>query len=127
MEQSPRFWKRQDKARWQNYLRPRPRPSVESRRRRFDGIVEFLSGRTDGWLISVRGAPQATIEVLPDSDIPEILEANGLRLHEVPGPHRRMVPHATTEILIDPVTKRESRRVTHAGLITTRQFSFSVD
>jgi|EndMetStandDraft_4_1072995.scaffolds.fasta_scaffold938508_2 hypothetical protein len=45
------------------------KPEVASRKEVFDGVNKFISAR-GGWITSVPGAVDVTIEVMPGSSIP---------------------------------------------------------
>jgi hypothetical protein len=49
---------------------------IEDRKERFEGLLEFVRAR-NGWITSVPGAPDVTIECLPDSRLPDDLRGLG--------------------------------------------------
>jgi hypothetical protein len=73
------------------------KPEVKDRKVRFEGLNEFVRAR-NGWITSIPGAPEATMECLPASTLPDELRKMGYDLTET-GDGQRIIPTAITERL----------------------------
>jgi hypothetical protein len=120
---------------------------IADRKARFASLLKYVTAR-NGWLTSVPGEIDVTMECLPDSSLPDELRAGaeymiGDETVRLPpykvvedGEGERILPHAiTTRIVGDadgvhPVTEGSSSRpvitITHAGIVKTRRFSFTL-
>src|SRR5438046_3055012 len=77
---------------------PRPSPSrlkLEERKRLFAGINRFVTER-GGWLTSIPGAVEVTMECLPDSSLPDELRKLGYDV-EPAGEGERILHSAIVE------------------------------
>jgi hypothetical protein len=88
---------RQDRLLAQLYSVPRDE-QIDARKRRFDELNEFVSAR-GGWMTSVPGAREVTVECLPGSNLPDDLRAR-LRRHR--GWQRRANPAAPDRATVCP-------------------------
>src|SRR5690348_15520322 len=118
--QPKRFWSKSDKP-----DQPTPKVkreiSIEKLKEKFEKLRLYVDSR-GGWLVSVPGARDVAVEVLPDSLLPADLEDAGYRLTPVEGTFKRMIPNAIEEVIM--VRGQPVRRTVHAGLVSTRRFSF---
>ncbi|MEH2547126.1 hypothetical protein V1283_003771 [Bradyrhizobium sp. AZCC 2262] len=107
---------------------------VKDRKARFEGLNEYVRAR-HGWLTSVPGARDVTMECLPGSTLPGDLRKLGYTV-EANGEGERILPAPITEQLvigvngeIEPTTagstRAIARTVTHAGIVNVNRFRFS--
>src|SRR6267378_4117778 len=117
----------------QEFRIPLERERVASRKERFFALNQFVTKR-HGWLTSVPGAIDVSMECLPDSSLPDELKALGYRL-EPTGETQRILPHALTEKftrgadgtfapLVAGSTLPVAHTVTHAGIVRVLRFAF---
>jgi len=71
---------------------------IKDRKQRFEEILAFVADR-GGWITSTAGAPDVTIDVLPESTLPTELAKAGYKIEEI-GEGERILPHAVTETVI---------------------------
>jgi hypothetical protein len=102
---------------------PNQKPEVTSRKDRFEALNSFVRAR-HGWLTSIPGAREVTMECLPESTLPAKLSALGYEL-EATGEGERILPTALTEMVVTEGST-VARPVTHAGIVTVRRFAFSI-
>jgi hypothetical protein len=111
------------------------RQKIETRKARFETLNKFVT-QHGGWVTSVPGGIDITIECTETSDLPEKLGDLGYELREV-GRRERMAPNAVVEEFISnsrgemepittPSTRPISRRVAHAGLIRVVIYDFEL-
>lgn len=88
------------------------------------------------WLISPPGDKEIIVETLAVSSVPDWLRAEGHRLEEIQG-GERILPHGISERFtrnadgsLAPVVEGSTQPIavvtTHAGIVKTRRFSFSM-
>jgi hypothetical protein len=110
-------------------------PEVDKRKERFEALNEFVRSR-NGWITSVPGDVEVTIEVLPGSSLPDELQAQGYDLTPT-GDGERIVSTAITERFcmgadgeLEPLTSGSTRAVaqvvTHAGIVKIRRYVFDL-
>ena len=110
-------------------------PEVDKRKERFEVLNEFVRSR-NGWITSVPGDVEVTIEVLPGSSLPDELQAQGYDLTPT-GDGERIVSTAITERFcmgadgeLEPLTSGSTRAVaqvvTHAGICKVKRFAFRI-
>jgi hypothetical protein len=108
---------------------------VETRKERFATLNVFVSER-HGWLTSIPGAPEVTLECLPESAVPDELCRLGYDVRPA-GQGQRLLAAAITERFttnakgeFEPLTEGSSRQtastVTHAGFVEVRRYSFAI-
>jgi hypothetical protein len=110
-------------------------PEVRDWKTRFEVLNEFVRSR-NGWVTSVSGDVEVTIECLVGSTLPVELQAQGYDLSAaVEG--ERIVPTAITEQLcigadgeLEPLTSGSTRpvaqTVTHAGICKVHRYALSI-
>jgi hypothetical protein len=81
------------------YSSPR-NPDVDKRKERFAALAEFVQGRGGGWLTSVPGAAEVTMECLPGSGLPDDLRALGYDIIGV-GDGERILAYQMVERFAD--------------------------
>jgi hypothetical protein len=101
------------------------RPSLESRKAEFAALNRFIGKRGDGWLVSVVGDPIVRLQVLPNSDLPQILRSMGHVLHE-DGEGERLISNAVTEAVLVAGSTRVAFHTQHAGVVKTLNYTFRV-
>jgi len=112
-----------------------PTPEVADRKRRFNDLSEFVRSR-HGWLTSVPGEVEVTMQVLPGSTLPEELRGLGYDVTE-DGETERILAGAITEQfcmgadgqlepLISGSTRPVAQTVTHAGIVKVMRFAFDM-
>jgi hypothetical protein len=109
---------------------------IEDRKERFEGSLEFVRAR-NGWITSVPGAPDVTIECLPDSRLPDDLRGLGYVVTAA-GEGERILHSAITEQLVAgpdgelvPLTAGSTwpvaLTVTHAGIFCkVKRYAFEL-
>jgi hypothetical protein len=80
-----------------NIYIPGLKQQVMDRKVLFEGINKFVRAK-GGWLTSVPGAPEVTMECLPGSTLPDELRKLGYTV-EADGQGERILPMAITERL----------------------------
>jgi hypothetical protein len=110
--------------RWHSGLITTTSPNVERRQKietlkeQFDRVTKFVTSH-GGWVVSVPGALDITIECAEGSDLPEKLAHLGYELREV-GRRERMAPNAVLE---EFVSFGKTRTRSYAGLLPVIIFS----
>jgi hypothetical protein len=110
------------------------KPEVKDRKELFAALNEFVRAR-HGWLTSVAGEREVTMECLPCSALPEELRENGYVL-EPDGEGQRILTNAITqqfamgtggelELVTAGSTRPISTTVTHAGIVPVHRFTYS--
>jgi hypothetical protein len=94
---------------------------IETRKDRFDKLLKFVTAR-HGWIVSVPGADEITMECLPTSALPDELRDLGYEVIEI-GQGERILPTAIVETFITEGST-VPRRVTHAGITKLLRFTF---
>jgi hypothetical protein len=131
-----------DKTREQWRFQPRPPgEKVKSRLEVFEYVNAFVNAR-HGWITSLPGAADITIECLPGSTLPDELRSGGAKVKigegrnersmilppyvlKEAGEGQRILAAAITEhVLIEGSTA--VRSVTHAGIAKVRRFTFTI-
>jgi hypothetical protein len=114
-----------------NYKPGKPDAKVADRKERFAALNDFVRAR-NGWLTSVPGAPDATLECLPGSTIPAELAKQGYEL-EPAGEGQRILANSIVEKFVRgrggalvPLTAGSTRPVaetrTHAGIVRVLRY-----
>ena len=101
-----------------------PADKIADRKARFAALNAFVTKR-NGWLTSIPGALDVTMETLPDSGLPDELRELGYDLRE-DGTSERILAFGITEHI--PVTEGSTatRRVQHAGIVKVRRYAFEM-
>jgi hypothetical protein len=116
----------------------RPAPlnrEVADRKAMFAALNDFATSR-QGFVISVPGDTDVTVEVLPDSALPAELIALGYDLHEAE-PGERILASAIIERFsrradgeLEPTTPDSTAAVaevrSHAGVVRVKRFTFEM-
>ena len=108
---------------------------MKDRKTRFAELMDFVRAR-NGWITSIPGATEVTVETLSASALPDELRGLGYVLAEI-GDGERILPTAITEPLclgadgaLEPMTTSSTRAVAsttaHAGIVKARRYSFSM-
>jgi hypothetical protein len=110
-------------------------PEIEDRKIRFDKLNAFVRSRNNGWIISVQGKAEVTVECLENSTLPDELRGAGYTLTEIEG-GERIIPGSIVERLelsssgaFMPATEGSTKPVylrSHSGICKTRRYSFSI-
>lgn len=90
---------------------------------RFDKLNAFVNSR-NGWITSIPGAAEVSIECLPGSELPDELRERGYELEES-GEGQRILPAGIVETFITEGST-VPRTVTHAGIVRVLRFGFSL-
>jgi hypothetical protein len=104
---------------------------VTDRKQRFDAVNKLVTA-SNGWVTSIRGAPEIVIECLPGSTLPDELRDLGYDLHDA-GEGERILPAAIVERFtknadgtLGPLTEGSTKPVTailhHAGIATVQHY-----
>jgi hypothetical protein len=112
-----------------------PKPGVQDRKTRFWVLNEFVRSR-NGWITSVPGDVEVTIECLPGSSLPVELQAQGYD-PVATGDGERIVATAITERfcigadgVLEPLTSGSTRPVAqtvmHAGICKVHRYALSM-
>jgi hypothetical protein len=112
-----------------------PDPKIVEAKARFEELNEFVQSR-GGWVTSVPGATEVTLECLPDSRVPDDLLAVGYDVREV-GDGERILAHRIVERFVrradgklEPVTEGSTKPIaetrTHAGIVKVRRYGFDI-
>jgi hypothetical protein len=107
------------------------KPEIADRKTRFEALNNFVRSR-NGWLTSVPGAPEVTMECLPGSLRPDDLRKLGYVVEKI-GESQRILPHAVAQRFevsssgaLIPATEGSTKpvtvQVTHAGIATVEQY-----
>jgi hypothetical protein len=108
---------------------------VKTLKEKFEVMNKFVRSR-HGWITSIPGDVDVTLETLPDSTLPAELEALGYRLAYA-GEGERIIPERIIERFIRgpggelaPLMAGSTAPVaetrTHAGIVKTERFSFTM-
>jgi hypothetical protein len=102
------------------------KPEVKERKSRFEALNDFVRSR-NGWITSVAGTIDVTMECLPGSSSPDELRASGYEVTAT-GEGERILPTAIVEFvtgadgtlvaLTEGSTRPVTSTVTHAGIIS---------
>jgi hypothetical protein len=118
------------------FYRPgQPNPDVVSRKELFAGLNEFVTKRS-GWLTSVPGERDVTMETLEGSGLPDAIRALGYDVTAT-GEGQRILANAIVEKfttradgefepLVEGSTKPIASTVTHAGIVKVKRYSFEI-
>jgi len=115
---------------------PLPGEVLADRKAKFASLLKYVAAR-QGWLSSVPGDVEVTLECLPGSSLPDELRAGAEYKVESDGETTRILPHAiTTQIVsnpdgtLGPLTEGSSSRpvltITHAGIVRVLKFRFKM-
>jgi hypothetical protein len=113
------------------------RKAVRDRKARFEALNAWINHRGGAWLTSIPGDFEVMMECLPSSNVPQRLGDLCYQLRPE-GEGERILPHAIVERFcrngdgtLVPITEGSTlsvvHRVTHAGIVETRKWSFSID
>jgi hypothetical protein len=94
---------------------------VTERKLRFEELNSYITSRS-GWVTSIPGAVEVTMQCLIGSTLPDELRARGYDLVE-DGESERILPHAITDMVITEGSTVPIR-ITHAGIARVVQFTF---
>src|SRR5947209_4116077 len=111
---------------------PHKLDEVKARKVTFEALNAYITSR-NGWVTSIPGAVEVTMQCLVDSTLPTDLRARGYRLVE-DGETERILPHVITERLcmgadgaMEPLTAGSARpvtlTVTHAGICKVKKYA----
>jgi hypothetical protein len=98
-------------------------PAVDSRKAQFDRLNAIVIAG-GGWITSIPGAIEVSVEVLPGSGLPDELRQLGYEL-EPDGEGQRILPAAITEGVITEGSTVPVR-VTHPGIVKVERYSFNL-
>jgi hypothetical protein len=110
---------------------------VRERKAEFEEVNAIVR-RGGGWIVSVPGAREVRLEVLPGSPLPNALRARGYQVErDEPAHGERILPHSivewfvrggdgTLELATAGSTKPIASRVTHAGITATECYWFNL-
>jgi hypothetical protein len=114
-----------------------PGAAVADIKARFAKINTFVMAR-GGWIVSVPGSPDVTIEVLPNSTLPTELEAAGYDLRPADPPETSRILAAPIEesftlsssgafaLAMPGSTAPIAHTVRHAGITRVLRYSFAL-
>jgi len=116
------------------YISTPPDPKIDERKKRFEALNEFVQSR--GWIISVPGAVEVTVECLPDSALPDDLRGLGYDVCEI-GEGERILAHRIIEQFVRradgelyPLTEGSTAPIaetrTHAGIARVKRYGFDM-
>jgi hypothetical protein len=99
---------------------------------KFEALNKWVTER-GGWLVSVPGAAEVTVECLPDSNLPNDLRALAYNIVAA-GSGERILPHRIVERFVrradgdlEPVTAGSTKPIaetrTHAGICKVKRYS----
>jgi hypothetical protein len=116
--------------------RPGPiNPEIETRKERFASLNAYVTKR-NGWLTSIPGAADVTMECLPGSMLPDELRRLGYDLREIEGGER--ILHSaiierftlTADGEFEPMTEGSTKPIaevrTHAGICKVKVYGVSM-
>jgi hypothetical protein len=117
------------------YISSPPNPEADAAKEKFAAINAYITER-GGWLVSVPGALEVTMECLPDSALPNDLRALGYDVHEVDD-GERILPHQIVERFVrradgelEPLTEGSTMAVaevrTHAGICKVTRYALDI-
>ncbi len=109
---------------------------IVARMEKFAALNEFVRKR-NGSIVSLPGAPEALLETLPDSPLPDEMRRLGYVLTEEPGGGERILPSGIIErfsrrtdggldLLAPGSTAAVAETRHHAGICKTRRWSFVI-
>jgi hypothetical protein len=99
------------------FLRPGPpNPDLADRKAEFDDICRYVTAR-DSWVVSVRGEREIRVECLPDSPLAAELRVGAA--FKLGDKMVRLPPY-------DVTADGEGERVTGAGIVRVRRYSFEL-
>jgi hypothetical protein len=112
-----------------------PGRQVTDRKQRFDAVNKFVTAG-NGWVTSIRGAPEVMFECLPGSTLPAELRELGYDVREI-GEGERIRPTAIVERFVRnadgtlaPLTEGSTKPVTailhHAGITKVKRYAFTL-
>jgi hypothetical protein len=119
-----------------DYFKPRaPGAEIVSCKELFDKINRYVTAH-GGWITSIPGAAEVSMETLPDSTLPDELRTLGYDVTEI-GEGQRILPHTITqrltltssgafELLTEGSTKPVAEIRTHAGIARVMRFALSL-
>jgi hypothetical protein len=135
MKQSPTKPQSSDRLRAETTYRPIGIWVVDDRKERFAKIVAFVAANR-GFVTSIPGAPEVTIEVLPQSPIPAKLTETGYNVREIGIGQRiiagtivgklTMTSSGALEPLIEGSTKAIAEVRRHSGICKVEGFVLSL-
>src|SRR5262249_5736846 len=101
------------------------RQTIEDRKAKFEAINTFVTS-AGGWIISIPGAAEITIECTESSDLPQKLRDAGYKPEEI-GRGTRLIPNATEEIIYkgEGEKRQTIRRLSHAGFVPVVRYAFT--
>lgn len=111
-------------------------PEMDKIKKRFDALNRFVTSQ-NGWIVSVPGDVEVTMECLPDSTLPAELRKLGYDVSES-GEGQRILPAAIVEKFtrradgeFEPLVEGSSTKpiastVTHAGICKVKRYAFSM-
>jgi hypothetical protein len=114
-------------------------PSISSRhlacqKEKFDRLNKAIT-KLGGWITSIPGAREVTIECLPASELPDRLRKAGYDLTEIDG-GERIIPGSITELLtlsssgaFEAATENSTKSIytrTHSGVCRVRRYRFTI-
>jgi hypothetical protein len=121
-----------------NLADKRYRPGSEKiadRKDRFEGLLEFVTAR-NGWLTSVPGAQDVTLECLTESTLPDDIRSLGYHLTELPEGERILHsaivqkfgsgPDGRLETLTTGSTRPVAMTLKHAGIVKVQRYEFEM-
>jgi hypothetical protein len=97
------------------------RQKIETRKEQFERVTKFVT-QNSGWVVSVPGALDITVECAETSDLHEKLGDLGYELREV-GRRERIAPNAVVEEFVS-FGKKKTRN--HAGLLPVIIYEFEL-
>ena len=108
---------------------------VETKLARFEAMNKWVTAR-GGWVTSIPGAAEITVECLPDSPLPQELRAAGYEV-EASGEGQRILAGAIVERFtrrtggeLVPLTTESTVAAaetrTHAGICRVERYSFTI-
>lgn len=112
--------------------------AIRERKAEFEALNDLVR-RGGGWIVSVPGAREVRLEVLPGSPLPNALRARGYQVErDEPAHGERILPHSivewfvrggdgTLELMTEGSTKPVASRFTHAGIVAVDRFFFLID
>jgi hypothetical protein len=117
------------------YISTPPNPVADAAKEKFAALNEFVHA-WGGWVTSVPGAAEVTVECLPDSALPDDLRGLGYDVREVGG-GERILPHRIVQQFVrradgelEPLTEGSTKPIaetrTHAGIAKVKQYAFEM-
>jgi hypothetical protein len=112
------------------------RDRLEERKARFSGLVDFCNAH-HGFVVSIPGAKEVTVECLPGSGLPDVLRKMGYAVRQADPPTgTRILAHGIEERLtrnlagdLEPITEGSTQPVeirTHAGIVAVERWQFDL-